>query len=609
MRICKNIIINLLFFTSLNLIAAEPCVGVAETYSVVNKNPLNRVKALKLHNEIMSSPIQTPQPMAWDGNVDSCIAGNLTQSFRELSTRWLNYLRFLGGLRQVVYNCRAGELAQEASLMMLANNSLNHNPPPSWKCYTEDGKQGAMMSNLASAGNVSLAPARPINMWFNSTLHRFWLLLPALYNYGLGVSGNNSAWAAAAKVTYTEDPNNPPPSVNVVSWPPPGLYVYEDILSVGNSYPKYAYEHLVYKATGINLATADARFEINGENIPLEVSHPNQYLSFKLNNEAASAAFNRIFSENYAARVRVTLINYDPNNPGNITATRSYDMVWISRAGALVAPIGEVVNKQTNPTDWVKITRQTKFKRPVILLQSKTYNHQSPFALIARRSPNISVTVRKSNPNDIDIKEDVQVVLLKPGEHKLEGGLHVKAEHVVVPPNGLTVSYQAFSANRPMLFAQIVDKNIQGAYSAQAIYQPGTNTYNVSIVGLAGAPLPNTNIDVDIVMVEKNAATLKSSQFTAKLLQDDLNTIPTQVNVQSDFTYPFLLGSVYSKNGNVPVMLRITNMNQTSASVKLERTSGQGAISSEDADFLVVSSEIARTLLYPTVPVTPSNVE
>ncbi|UUZ48793.1 hypothetical protein LP420_40055 [Massilia sp. B-10] len=39
----------------------------------------------------------------------------------------------------VTLNLTHSEMAQQAALMMEANNALSHSPPDGWKCKTADG--------------------------------------------------------------------------------------------------------------------------------------------------------------------------------------------------------------------------------------------------------------------------------------------------------------------------------------------------------------------------------------------------------------------------------------------------------------------------------------
>ena len=91
-------------------------------------------------------------------NVDNCQAGKLTELAKNRALEAANQIRSLHGLAPLKYSAFYDNQTQESSLIQQANNSLNHVPPPSSKCYTEEGYEGARSSNLAG-GTKNRDPA------------------------------------------------------------------------------------------------------------------------------------------------------------------------------------------------------------------------------------------------------------------------------------------------------------------------------------------------------------------------------------------------------------------------------------------------------------------
>ena len=54
----------------------------------------------------------------------------------------------------VTENVDQSAKAQKAALMMKSNNKLDHFPPASWSCYTEEGSEAAGKSNLTMTKNA-----------------------------------------------------------------------------------------------------------------------------------------------------------------------------------------------------------------------------------------------------------------------------------------------------------------------------------------------------------------------------------------------------------------------------------------------------------------------
>jgi len=81
---------------------------------------------------------------------DSCIAGTISQLAYDRTLQRINYYRRLVGLADTIkWNPAWHNRAQEAALMMKANNKLDHFPDSTWLCFSFEGFLGA-------SGNLSL---------------------------------------------------------------------------------------------------------------------------------------------------------------------------------------------------------------------------------------------------------------------------------------------------------------------------------------------------------------------------------------------------------------------------------------------------------------------
>jgi hypothetical protein len=150
------------------------------------------------------------------------VAGNPGAGYREATIGVLNYYRALAGLPDTVtLDLAASERAQQAALMMAANNQLNHYPPANWTCYTADGASGAGSSNLALGANGSGAVDLYLNDWGGNNAavgHRRWALYPPLASVGSGsVNGADSLVVLGGWGNRPETPNG-------VAWPAMGYF-------------------------------------------------------------------------------------------------------------------------------------------------------------------------------------------------------------------------------------------------------------------------------------------------------------------------------------------------------------------------------------------------
>jgi len=165
----------------------------------------------------------------WTGSVAGCNAGSTSAAYADATMDMVNYFRAMTGLpAAVTHEAVKDGKAQLAALMMTANNSLSHAPPPEWTCYTAGGAEAAGKSNLA----LGVAGARAVTLYMSDTGlgntalgHRRWVLYPPQVEMGTGSTEDaNDLWVIG---TFGTRPASPA----VVAWPPSGFVPYQVIYS------------------------------------------------------------------------------------------------------------------------------------------------------------------------------------------------------------------------------------------------------------------------------------------------------------------------------------------------------------------------------------------
>jgi hypothetical protein len=155
----------------------------------------------------------------WTGNTSTCDAGTISADAVSKTLQRINYFRKMAGVSyNIKFDAVRNGKCQEAALMMHANYTLDHNPPTTWSCYTNNGAEAAGHSNLAS-GTTSYA----INMYMSdygtgneACGHRRWLLYSRADTMGLGsTSGYQALWVIGGTVTPATMPDH-------IAWPPQG---------------------------------------------------------------------------------------------------------------------------------------------------------------------------------------------------------------------------------------------------------------------------------------------------------------------------------------------------------------------------------------------------
>ncbi|HET8522872.1 MAG TPA: CAP domain-containing protein, partial [Thermomicrobiales bacterium] len=207
--------------------------------------------------------VNAPQPASgWNGDVATCNAGTTSQAYKDAISLRINFFRAMAGVPAGTgVSSVTTAKAQQAALMMRANNDLSHDPPPDWKCYTADGAQGAGSSNLflyESGWKAIDGYIRDDGPKNNEAGHRAWVLYPRTQFFGIGdiPNGANALWV------FDEHAVDPAPATReeFVSWPPPGFVPYPIV-----------YDRWSFQYPGADFANATITMMSNGASIPVEI--------------------------------------------------------------------------------------------------------------------------------------------------------------------------------------------------------------------------------------------------------------------------------------------------------------------------------------------------
>jgi hypothetical protein len=199
-------------------------------------------------------------PMNTTADVSTCFAGTNGTLFQEAALRRINWFRAMAGVpAAVTFNAGESARCQDAAVMMSANNTLDHYPPPGWLCFTANGANAASNSNLA-IGNAG-ADAITAYIWdfgANNAVvgHRRWLLYPQTQVMGTGDVPDQGNFSAA-NATWVFDGNygGPRPATRkpYVAWPPAGYVPYQVV------YPQWS-----FAVSNVNLSGATVSMRSNG---------------------------------------------------------------------------------------------------------------------------------------------------------------------------------------------------------------------------------------------------------------------------------------------------------------------------------------------------------
>ncbi len=192
-------------------------------------------------------------PMSWTGSYATGAAGDTSASFKEATRLRINFFRALIGIpADIRFDAEYNTKAQQAALMMSANNALDHFPPPTWTFFTADGASAAGNSNLAvgntgpDAVDAYIADSGPSN---DVVGHRRWLFYPQTLRMGTGdVPGvlldlqrppANAIWVLQQPPGSPGSfgSTRPPTRTRETSYPPAGYIPYNLV------WPRWSFSH------------------------------------------------------------------------------------------------------------------------------------------------------------------------------------------------------------------------------------------------------------------------------------------------------------------------------------------------------------------------------
>ena len=207
-------------------------------------------------------------PIGWTGDVASCNAGTVSAAYQDATALRVNYYRAMAGMpANITFNETANAKAQAAALMMAANRQLNHEPPTSWICYSQLGRDGAPSNlNMGSNGPKSIDSFIQDGGSNNAEVgHRRWILLPHQLTMGSGhIPGTNSTdWQGITSALWVHDTKattRPQTRDEFVAWPPKGFVPYQVV------YPRWS-----FGLPDADFAAATVTVQRGGQNVPVAV--------------------------------------------------------------------------------------------------------------------------------------------------------------------------------------------------------------------------------------------------------------------------------------------------------------------------------------------------
>ena len=201
---------------------------------------------------------------SWTGSAGSCEPGTLLDPGPANTLRQVNLYRWLAGLPAVETAADLNAAAQACSLAMHANQTITHNVPASWSCYSALGAAAAKVSNIATTAAVyaiDLYMADPGN---EDTLgHRRWILSNSLGPIGVGSTSQYSCLNVIGGKGHA--------GRTWSAWPPEGIVPYEALFQGGNG-GQMSVDFTGWSIQSDSLSLRDAEVAVTRDGEPVSVT-------------------------------------------------------------------------------------------------------------------------------------------------------------------------------------------------------------------------------------------------------------------------------------------------------------------------------------------------
>jgi hypothetical protein len=248
-----------LFLSGCLLVSCSKDGSTTEDPEKIPVNNVSRQVAKELYEDFYTPSISGGDDISWTGDEATCEAGNIPQETKDKIFMRLAYYRKAAGLHNDMdENASKSDKAQQAAMMMKANNQLEHSPPNSWKCYSAAGKDGAGSSLLTRSKNAEALDSyiRDQGSKNGPVGHRRWLLWPKLQEIGIGnTDSSNAIWVLGNTGVPLES------APEFIAWPPEG-YIPDTMVS-----PRWSFSIADADFT----ATRDTMKDQNGAPINLQL--------------------------------------------------------------------------------------------------------------------------------------------------------------------------------------------------------------------------------------------------------------------------------------------------------------------------------------------------
>ncbi len=188
--------------------------------------------------------------MGWAGNLSTCDAGALSNTYQEAVLRRINYFRAQAGVSSdIVFDAAKNQASQEAALTMVRQKALSHTPFADFvgnPCVTQEMDVTASSANLAlgSYGPYSIDRLMMDDGSNNGPVgHRRWFLYPSAQEMGHGSVPFIQDYTSACVVWVIGEFRPNKPAAKSVPWPNEGYCPHPFVPGNGQTHPRWSFSY------------------------------------------------------------------------------------------------------------------------------------------------------------------------------------------------------------------------------------------------------------------------------------------------------------------------------------------------------------------------------
>lgn len=167
----------------------------------------------------------------WNGDVDVCSPGNISETYRAAVLKRINYFRLMAGVPMLQgFRTEYNQQAQDAALLMSANNKVDHSVDATWTNCSELEGEGVWYSNAIDSFNGPQAINTYMGHEGDTLVYlRRYLLFPQTLEMGNGDVPATSGYMAVNVLRVMDGhyyAARPATRSEFVSWPPAAYVPY-----------------------------------------------------------------------------------------------------------------------------------------------------------------------------------------------------------------------------------------------------------------------------------------------------------------------------------------------------------------------------------------------